>query len=361
MPAACESWVKMSRFLGIPTALILASLLAWTGPRALWSQSWRAHTQVTFASLPTCAAAQAAGRAWAAELRAGGIDVRTALWSTGARGAHVWDFLPPSWKTDEVKTYGATSDGGWDGTKRLFGLAQLASPLPAAAAAPEEVAAGLLPRPHRCVIYSFGSNLQTEFEESMLRVTACNIFTFDCTVRTDAMAAKMAAVVNAFVIERSGAEDMSGSMQGGASDGAAGATSAAAARFSFLPYCVGKEGQRIAMRVGGQPGSTVLRSVPAIMAELGHLRIDLLKMDAEGAEHFALAEVVQLGPAALPPQVNFELHTHGAQGVGLGPRFAVVAALIDAGYVLVARDDNLVEPGCCSEVTFVRGCSGIVH
>ena len=338
-------------FAAVPAALLLGALLAWIGPRALWSQSWRASTQVAAATLPTCAAAQAAGRAWAAELRAGGIDVRTALWSAGARGVRVWDFLPPAWATEAVKTYGAAAASGWDGTKRLFDVAPLARP-PAVAASSSSSAAAAA---RRCVIYSFGSNLQTEFEESMLRATACDIVTFDCTVRPDAMAAKMAAVVAAFVGEGAGASAAAGAA-------APAAVAAAAARFRFLPYCVGEEGRRVTMRVGGKPeAETVLRSVPAIMAELGHARVDLLKMDAEGAEHVALAEVARLGAAALPPQVSFELHTHGAQGEGLGPRFAVIAALVDAGYVLVSRDDNPVVPGCCSEVTFVLGCGGIVH
>lgn len=273
--------------------------------------------------------------------------MRTALWSAGARGERVWDFLPPSWATDAVKTYGTTS-GTWDGTKRLFDVAPLAVPRAAADLRTARSAA--------CVIYSFGSNLQTEFEEAMLRATACDIFTFDCTVRADAMATKMAAAVAAFVSDSSTLGTQS-------SVTAAAATLAAAKkRFSFLPYCIGREGQRVTMRVGGQPkAETVLRSVPAIMAELGHSHVDLLKMDAEGAEHVALVEVMRLRSDALPTQINFELHTGGAEGEGLGPRFAVVAALIDAGYVLVSRDDNLIVPGCCSEVTFVLGCSGKVH
>ena len=65
--------------------------------------------------------------------------------------------------------------------------------------------------------------------------------------------------------------------------------------------------------------------------------------------------------AALPPQLSFELHTQGAANAGLGARFGAVAALVDAGYVLVSRDDNLVVPGCCTELTFIHGCKGVVH
>jgi hypothetical protein len=329
-------------FSAYPLLLFAIAALAWLGPRLLWSQSWRANTQIAVASLPTCLAAQAAGLAWAAELRAGNIDTRAAFWRASARGERMWDFLPTVWATDAVKTYGSATANGWDGTKRLYDV----SPLAAAAAAPVASApAAAATAAARCVIYSFGSNLQTEFEESMLRATACDIFTFDCTVRADAMAAKIAAVT---------ATLPSAALPGG------GAPLSAAARFHFLPYCVGKEGHRVTMsgmNNGENSVESTLRSVPSIMAELGHARIDLLKMDTEGGEHIALPEVAKLVGPALPPQINFELHRMSAPGEGLLGQFVAVSSLIDAGYVLVSRDDNLVAAGCCSELTFVLGCS----
>ena len=125
------------------------------------------------------------------------------------------------------------------------------------------------------------------------------------------------------------------------------------------------------MRIGGAGPSfeTALRSVSSIMAELGHTKVDLLKMDAEGAEHSALLDMAQEviaarpGAAALPQQLSFELHESelGLEATALGARFSVVAALIDAGYVLVSRNDNMIFPGCCTELTFILGCKRVIH
>ena len=346
-------------FAALPLAVLAAAALSWTGPRvALWGQSWRAHTQMASATLPTCAAAQAAGRAWAAELRgdggaggAAGIDARAGYWRARVQGGRYWDFLPPPGESGAVRTYGNATANGWDGTKRLFDIERLAAARPREASAAGAAAA--------CVIYSFGSNLQTEFEEAMLRATSCDLVTFDCTVRTDAIAAKLAAAASAFAAEGAGA----GSVPSAA------AVAAAAARMRFFPYCVGKEGRRVAMRIGGAgpPVETTLRSVGSIMAELRHTHVDLLKMDAEGAEHSALVAMAQEAMAArpgaaalLPQQLSLELHD-GADGLAdsLRARFNVVAALVDVGYVLVSRDDNVVYPSCCTELTFILGCRNV--
>jgi hypothetical protein len=329
-------------------ALLALAALAWAGPRALWAQSWRASSQVTSASLRTCAAAQAAGRAWAAELRGGAaadgaasIDTRAALWLAGAEGARVFDFLPPAWASDAVKTYwGAPASGAI----RLFDVAPLAlqRSRPAAVAG-ELVAAGAA-----CVIYSIGSDLRTDFEEAMLRATACDIFSLRCAVPAEALAAKMAAAGAAFATEASGA--------------------AVVARWRFVPFCVNEEGRRATIHMGGDGGggggggtAFLAKSVGNIMGELGHSRVNLLRVDAEGAEHVALFQMTaQLDAAKQPPQLSFVLHSpQSAAAGGLVARFGVVAALIDAGYVLVSRNDKLEELG--TELTFIRGCTRIVH
>jgi len=307
-------------FAAFPIALLVFAVLAWLGPRLLWGQSWRANTHLAVASLPTCLAAQATGRAWAAELRAGNIDTRAAFWSATVHGQRMWDFLPAVWATDAVKTYGTATASGWDGTKRLYDVTPLAA----------------VTGQRTCLIYSFGSNLQTEFEESMLRSTACNIFTFDCTVRLELMEAKIAAITAV--------------------------SPNFAARFHFLPYCVGAEGRRMTMHgMTNGEGSTdeILRSGKSIMSELGHSRVDLIKMDTEGGEHVVIPDLARMDGPALPSQVNFELHKVGTAGSGLFNLFTSVAALVDVGYVLVSRDDNLVETGCCTELTFVLGCGRV--
>lgn len=303
----------------IANFLLATSIFFWIGPRFFWSQSWRRVSQVSVAALPTCAETQSAARSWAAELRGSSgeasIEVRTSFWKSQLRedrAEKVWDFLPPVWATSSVRSYGISADAsGWDGTKRLYNVSPLSLPT------------------RQCVIYSFGSNLQTEFEVAMLEATVCDVYTFDCTVELTAMSAKVTAA-NPSVGDRG-------------------------RRFFFRPYCVGVEGKSVTMNIGGGGPSftTVLRSVPSIMAELGHTSVELLKMDVESSEHVALAEMIK---SVLPPQISFEIHQVSAY---VGPTFEIVAALIDQGYVPISRDDNLVVRGCCSELTFILGCNGI--
>jgi len=68
-----------------------------------------------------------------------------------------------------------------------------------------------------------------------------------------------------------------------------------------------------------------------LMAELGHLHIDLLKLDIEGCEYETLADL--LGEGLDVRQILIEFHHHYA-GIGLGRTIAAVAALRAAGYQL---------------------------
>ena len=97
-----------------------------------------------------------------------------------------------------------------------------------------------------------------------------------------------------------------------------------------------------------------LRSAAAVMAELGHARVALLKMDIEDGEHTALPAFLRDAAGALPSQISLELHW---QAPGIEP-LAVVRDLVRAGYVLVSREDN---PLChrCTELTWVHWCGGL--
>jgi hypothetical protein len=279
-------------FFAAAFAPLIIALLAWVRARAsLLLASYAAQPP-----LATCAEARAAAARWLSALPAD-IAFEPALMHSGGHSA--FGLLPPAWAAPVVR-YGALSDASRapesDGAKLLLDVRGLAAP---------------------CVIYSLGGNQQTEFEEAMLDATACTVWTFDCTVKAAAMAP---------LIKRA---------RGGAG------------RFSFRPYCIGGiDGNHATIK-----GETIaLRSVASIMAELGHTRVDLLKMDIEGAEHYALpAFLAATVPTALPAQVALELHWQGRALESL----SVVRDLVRAGYVLASREDNAY---CteCSEVTFVR-------
>jgi FkbM family methyltransferase len=73
------------------------------------------------------------------------------------------------------------------------------------------------------------------------------------------------------------------------------------------------------------------RSVPSLMAELGHEHLDLLKLDVEGAEYEVL-RVVRDG-SCRPRAICVELHRAGPLR-----RAREVWALVRAGYSLVAAE-----------------------
>lgn len=117
--------------------------------------------------------------------------------------------------------------------------------------------------------------------------------------------------------------------------------------------------------------STKYKSLATIARELGHARIDLLKMDIEGYEYgvfeslFApLLRSMLAGSSAssmhLPFQISFELHYGSLAFDGaVVPRLSIAhlgalwVELSELGYVVVSREDN---PLCthCAEFTIVR-------
>jgi FkbM family methyltransferase len=74
------------------------------------------------------------------------------------------------------------------------------------------------------------------------------------------------------------------------------------------------------------------RSIPSLMAELGHERIDLLKLDIEGAEHQVLDSVIRAG---LRPKV---ICTEIDQPVDPLRLLRTTWTIRQAGYQLVAVD-----------------------
>jgi hypothetical protein len=172
-----------------------------------------------------------------------------------------------------------------------------------------------------CVIYSLGSNLNFAFEFSMVNNTACDIFTFDCTVNVAALPILPP-------------------------------------RIHFHAICLGED-------------KTVAhyKSLASIMSQFGHTELALLKMDIEGYEYSVVETIYRLAmtPGAatnLPAQISFEQHSNTgitAPSKAWGPAATLTAGdmallwvqLTDLGYVVVSRENN---PLCdlCVEFTVVR-------
>jgi len=82
-----------------------------------------------------------------------------------------------------------------------------------------------------------------------------------------------------------------------------------------------------------------------ITAMLGHTRIDLLKMDIEGAEYEALEDLLRSGNHV--PQLLVEFH-HRFPGIGIKSTRSTIAALNASGYTIFSIS------GSGEEFSFIR-------
>jgi hypothetical protein len=185
--------------------------------------------------------------------------------------------------------------GDGDGGKWLCSIAELTPP---------------------CLVYSLGSWGDFKFEEAMSAATACDVWSFDCTVPPERMPASLPP------------------------------------RVHFDATCVGTDG-----------ADAKYQSLSTIMARLGHGAIHLLKMDIEGWEFKvlkSLADAARADRAAaasfLPFQMSFEVHLHhldadpAKRATGL---VDVFQDLLDLHYVPVSRELNLLCPHC-EEFVFIK-------
>ena len=85
---------------------------------------------------------------------------------------------------------------------------------------------------------------------------------------------------------------------------------------------------------GHRPGIEVpVRRLETVMRELGHTRLDVLKIDIEGAEYDVLSDILDAGLSIR--QVLVEFH-HRMPGVGVDRTRQAVAKLNAAGYRIAA-------------------------
>ena len=74
-----------------------------------------------------------------------------------------------------------------------------------------------------------------------------------------------------------------------------------------------------------------VRRLPTLMKELGHARLDVLKMDIEGAEYDVIEDLLAQG--LRPTQILVEFH-HGMHGIPVAKTEAALTALAAAGYTI---------------------------
>lgn len=164
-----------------------------------------------------------------------------------------------------------------------------------------------LERDKSCIIYSFGSNGLVEFETDIRRKTNCVIHIFDPTVSLKNLP-----------------------------DG-----------IFFHPWCLsGEDGECV---IGGNTFKS--RSLATIIQELGHKRINLLKIDIDGYE-WEVIDKLDEDHLNLVDEMSIEFHWHG-----LDAFVRVMTKLQNIGFRAFHNEPNLfyyVMPSAGIEYSFVR-------
>lgn len=191
----------------------------------------------------------------------------------------------------------------------------------------------------RCLVYALGIAADIRFEERIQSVAHCEVWAFDCTSGPQ---------VRARMKERG---------------------------IHFRPWCIGQRRSMQQSQYRGDAGveesKFEWRTLRQAQHELGHARVDILKMDIEGFEWDVIwnelidgaAKTDGQGGLALPKQLLFELHQMGAndgavppavvRGKGKQQANEMMLALHRLGYLVVAKAIN-VQDWYCAEFTLLR-------
>jgi FkbM family methyltransferase len=172
------------------------------------------------------------------------------------------------------------------------------------------VVAGSLTR--KAIIYSFGIGTNASFEQQVLRDFGCQVFAFDPTPKSAAWVRSQDFGPN-FHFREIGISDVDGELEFAAPANPAHITYSA-----ILPQDAGRP--KLRARVG---------RLSSIMSELGHSKIDILKMDVEGCEYGVIRDMAR--GAARPGQLLVEFH-QGFYGCTNQMTRDIVKALDDIGY-----------------------------
>ena len=172
----------------------------------------------------------------------------------------IWDFFPPNFNCPLKERFGRQERIG-DGGKWVCGVETLM-------------------QRKGCVVYSFGSNGDTEFEAAVLATTKCEVHVFDPTLGQDALA-KLAKQP----------------------------------KIHFHAIGLGPTDEQVnmtdhTMTMGVQRNYTMdLLTLQTIMRILNHKWLDVLKIDIEGFEYAVLQQLMKTSRPTLPvTQMLVEFH-----------------------------------------------------
>ena len=171
----------------------------------------------------------------------------------------------------------------------------------------------------RSIVYSGGVGHDISFEKELVRTHRCSVWLFDPSVtgrRTMEEAANRVPRIHFLPVGLSGT---SGDM-------------------GFRPPSEPGEGS-FTLALPGRVGVRLpCRDLQSLMADFGHDRIDLLKLDIEGFEYGVLEQVI--GARLDVRQICVEFHHQPAIAVGRWRKHRQVVELLRHGYSLMSRRGN---------------------
>ncbi len=168
--------------------------------------------------------------------------------------------------------------------------------------------------PEDSVVYSFGVGLDISFDLALIERYGLTVHAFDPTPDSIRWV-KQQNLPGQFILHEYGLADFDGEV-----------TFYPPAREDYISHSMLAEAKS-----WREPITVAVKSLPTITKELGHHRIDLLKMDIEGAEYQVIANLKN--HSQRPRQILVEFH-HRFPGVGLEKTRQAMRQLKDLGYRL---------------------------
>jgi len=171
----------------------------------------------------------------------------------------------------------------------------------------------------RSIVYSAGVGEDISFDISLVERFNLNIFAFDPTPRVIEWIAKQELPPN-LIFHPYGLASSDGT------------------RRFFPPSNPADVSYSIVPRSTTGAVDIAVRSLATILHTLGHSRIDLLKIDIEGAEYDVIDDM--LARHILPPQLLIEFH-HGRKygSLTLADKKRAISRLLNSGYRITAISD----------------------
>jgi FkbM family methyltransferase len=165
------------------------------------------------------------------------------------------------------------------------------------------------------VVYSFGVGCNVSFDLAIIKDFSCNIYAFDPTPKSIQYVKDLGEMPN-FNFYPFGVYDEDGLIK------------------FFLPA----NPEHVSGSVHDKKTSSESISVPVkkfstIAKELGHSKIDLVKMDIEGSEYAIIDDMLSSG--VIISQILIEVH-HRFNGLGIQKTKELIRKLNNAGYFIAA-------------------------